>query len=128
MKKRLLIIEEHEQFRKLLSVYLSREFQVLPARNGLEAMGWVKKGFLPNAIISGTVISNSNTEDFLNSLPYSGTLAGTPMIKISTEPQNVTISLKALEKQLLGLLNPKSKAVNPEPLIVSEQPAVALGL
>lgn len=126
MKKRLLIIEEHEHFRKLLSVYLSKGFQVLPARNGVEAMGWIKKGFLPNIIISGTVAPNSNTEDFLNSVQYSGTLAGTPMISISPEPQTDAISLKALEKRILGVFGPASKPITPEPVIVSEQTAVVL--
>lgn len=127
MKKRLLIIEEHEHFRKLLSVYFSREFQVMPARNGVEAMGWIKKGFLPNIIISGPVEQNSNTEDFLNSVQYSGILSGTPMLKISPEPQTDTFCLKALEKRILGIFGPKSKALTPEPLVVSEQAAVVLG-
>lgn len=126
MKKRLLIIEEHEHFRKLLSVYFSQKYQVLPARNGVEAMGWIIKGFLPGVIISGPVTPDSNTEDFLNSVRYSGTLSEIPVIRFSPEHPTETFSLRTLEKQITGLFGSNSKPTVAEPLILPEQAAVAL--
>lgn len=126
MKKRVLIVEEHAHFRKLLSMFLSKEFQVLPASNGLEAMGWISKGMLPNVIISGSGTRCDATEDFFNSLGCSGVFAHTPVIKLSEENVSKAVNLYDLQNHIMRLVGPVLRPQSTEPVLVAEGVEVVL--
>lgn len=121
MKKKVLIVEGHEHFRKLLSMYLSKSFQVLPASNGLEAMGWIQKGMVPNVIISGYGVQGPATEEFFNSLSCSGLFSHTPVISLLPDNISKSVNLSDLQKRIQYLAG---NSFQQEPV---EQPLVAEG-
>jgi hypothetical protein len=120
MRKKVLIIEEHEHFRKLLSMYLSKKFQVLPASNGLEAMGWVRKGIVPNVIISGAESHCRSTEDFFSTLNCSGIFAHIPIINLLLENASKSIDLTDLEHRIQHLAGSVPVTVTTDPATIQE--------
>jgi DNA-binding NtrC family response regulator len=126
MKKSILIVEEHEHLRKLLSMFLSKKFQVLPASNGLEAMGWVRRGLVPNVIVSGSWSQGNATQAFFNSLPHSGILAHTPVIRLFADQLSTSVDLVDLQERLYAIAGNMHQPRSVEPVLVPEAVGIVL--
>ena len=80
MGKKVLLVEEHDSFRRFLGAYLAQNFEVLGARDELDAMVRLHQGFLPDAIVASTRISGKNVTRLLYSLRCSGLFASIPVV------------------------------------------------
>lgn len=60
-----------------------RQFEVVGARNGLEAMGWLSKGVMPDVIISDSRMPELDGASFLSNLRCSGLFSKIPVVIIS---------------------------------------------
>ncbi|MCA0236724.1 MAG: response regulator [Bacteroidetes bacterium] len=83
MNKKVLLIEDHDNLRYIIGAFLSKKFEVVGARNGLEAMGWLSKGVLPDVIISDARMPELDGASFLSNLRCSGLFSKIPVVIIS---------------------------------------------
>lgn len=83
MNKKLLVVEDHDGLRLLLSTYLSKSYEVASAKNGLEAMSWLAKGFIPDAIITDSQMPEFSGRQLLVNLRCSGLYRHIPVVVIS---------------------------------------------
>jgi CheY-like chemotaxis protein len=83
MNRKVLIVEDHDSLRLLMGSFLSKSFDVVSAKNGLEAMGWLSKGELPDVIITDLRMPELNGNQFLSNLKCSGMFRDIPVVVIS---------------------------------------------
>jgi two-component system chemotaxis response regulator CheY len=85
MKKTVLIVEDHDSLRQLLGAYLTRRYRVVAAKNGLEALAWMHKGVIPDAIITDLGMPELDGWSFIAQLQHSGLFCDIPRIVITGE-------------------------------------------
>lgn len=83
MNKKVLIVEDHDSLRYIIGAFLSKNFEVVGARNGLEAMSWLSKGVLPDVIVSDACMPELDGATFLSNLRCSGLFSKIPVVIIS---------------------------------------------
>lgn len=85
MKKKLLIIEGHDGLRRLMSIVLSPEFHVFTASDGIQALGWLGQGDIPDVILAESEMKGFSLEDFLATLHSSGIYSSIPVMIIGED-------------------------------------------
>lgn len=85
MVKQVLVVEDHDSLRRLLGLVLSQDFTVIGATNGLEALGWLRKGNIPDAIITDSAMPELNGHDLIIQLRQSGLFADIPVIVVGDD-------------------------------------------
>jgi DNA-binding NtrC family response regulator len=82
MNRRVLVVDDHDGFRNLIGAFLSKKFEVLGAKNGLEAMTWLSGGIIPDAIVMDTFQTGAilDGEKLLANLHCSGLFSSIPVI------------------------------------------------
>ncbi len=83
MNKRVLIVEDHDSLRLVMGAYLSKYFDIVSAKNGLEAMGWLSQGELPDLIITDVRMPEIGGAQFLRNLKCSGVYRDIPVVVVS---------------------------------------------
>ena len=76
-------MEDHDNLRLLIGAFLARQFEVVGAKNGLDAMAWLSKGVLPDVIVTDVCMPGLGGADLLANLRCSGLYARIPVIVIS---------------------------------------------
>ncbi|HLP93109.1 MAG TPA: response regulator [Saprospiraceae bacterium] len=79
MTKRLLLVEDHEDLRRTIGSYFSEHFTVLSAKNGVEAMGVLSKGIIPDVIVTDSSMPEMDGATLLHHLRNSGWWADIPV-------------------------------------------------
>jgi len=82
-RKRILIIEDHESIRLLLGTMLSKTYEVVTMKDGLEGMAWLVKGNLPDLILLDMTMPRLSGNDFLRNIRQSGFFRDIPVIVVS---------------------------------------------
>ncbi len=82
-KKAVLIVEDSTPFRTLMGNLLSREYDVTSARNGLEAMMWLRSGILPDVIVTDVQMPELDGAALISNLRCSGLLQNIPVVVVS---------------------------------------------
>ncbi|MBK9015681.1 MAG: response regulator [Saprospiraceae bacterium] len=82
-RKRILIIEDHESIRLLLGTMLSKSYEVVTKKDGLEGMAWLVKGNLPDLILLDMSMPRLSGNDFLRNIRQSGFFRDIPVIVVS---------------------------------------------
>lgn len=83
MNRKILLVENHDNFRFLMGAFLSRQFDVVGAKNGLDAMTWLSKGVLPDVIVTDVRMPGLGGAGLLANLRCSGLYSGIPVVVIS---------------------------------------------
>lgn len=83
MHRKVLLVEDHDSLRYVIGAFLSKRFEVTGAKNGLEAMGYLSQGLVPDVIVTDALMPCLNGFQFLANLQCSGMYAGIPVIVIS---------------------------------------------
>ena len=68
MSRRLLLVEDHDGLRRIIGNFLSENFDVVGAKNGLEAMSWLSKGVMPDIIVTDTTMPEIDGAALLSNL------------------------------------------------------------
>lgn len=89
MNKQVLLIEDHDSLRRLMGVFLSRNFRVVAAKNGLEAMGWLSKGEIPDVIVTDVRMPELGGAQLLSNLRSSGLYGDIPVVVVSGSGEEV---------------------------------------
>lgn len=82
-KKAVLLVEDSECLRKLMSNMLGKTYEVTAARNGLEAMTWLHSGLLPDVIVTDVQMPELDGRQLLSGLRNSGMYQNIPVIVVS---------------------------------------------
>lgn len=80
MNRRLLLVEDHDGLRRIIGRFLSEKFDVVGAKNGLEAMGWLSKGMVPDIIVTDASMPELDGAALLSNLRCSGLWADIPVV------------------------------------------------
>ena len=85
MKKKILIVDDRTEFRRLTKSILSTNYQVESAQNGVEAMALLQNGqFEPDLIVTDLIMPVMGGKDFLEQLKSSGVYKNIPVIVLSS--------------------------------------------
>lgn len=84
-KNKILIIEDHDSIRMLLSNFLSKDFDVVTKTDGFEGLAWLSSGNIPDFIILDYDMPRINGLEFLENIRRSGFFQHIPVILVTAE-------------------------------------------
>ena len=82
-RRTILIIDDHDCIRLLLGSILSKNYEVVAKKDGLEAMAWLSSGNIPDLILLDLVMPSLNGYEFLKNLRTSGFFKSIPVLILS---------------------------------------------
>lgn len=85
MLRKVLLVEDHDSLRCLLGKFLSEKFDVVSARDGLEAMSWLSTGMVPDVIVTDHDMPEMNGAELLNQLRCTGLWSKIPVVVLGTD-------------------------------------------
>ncbi|MEM6966662.1 MAG: response regulator [Bacteroidota bacterium] len=85
--EQILVIEDHQAIRILLSHYLSKDFVVKTVESGYKALAWMNQGNYPELIILDINMPQLNGIEFLSNIRNSGFFHTIPVIVVSGEEE-----------------------------------------
>jgi two-component system, chemotaxis family, chemotaxis protein CheY len=80
MLRRVLLVEDHDSLRRLLGNFLSDNFDVVGAKNGLEAISWLSTGVVPDVIITDNDMPEIDGANLLRQLRCTGLWSNIPVV------------------------------------------------
>lgn len=84
MKRKILIVDDKTEFRRLTKTILQSKYEVMSAENGIEALSILQNGYLPDLIVSDLMMPVLGGKDFLEQLRSSGIFKNIPVIILSS--------------------------------------------
>lgn len=96
MKKNILILDDKEPIAKVLTIYLSSEFQVSWQPDGLMGIKWLQDGNMPDLIITDIKMPNMRGDEFLEWIKQNELYKHIPVIMLSSE-DSTSERIKLLE-------------------------------
>ncbi|MFN0216342.1 MAG: PleD family two-component system response regulator [Saprospiraceae bacterium] len=84
MSRRLLLVEDHDGLRRIIGNFLSDNFDVVGAKNGLEAMSLLSKGEMPDVIVTDAAMPVLDGAALLSNLRCSGLWAEIPVVVLGS--------------------------------------------
>lgn len=84
MKKKVLIVDDRGEFRKLTKTILSSRYEVESAEDGISALSLLQSGYMPDVIVSDIMMPGLGGSDFLEQLKSSGAFKDIPVIMLSS--------------------------------------------
>jgi DNA-binding response OmpR family regulator len=112
MHKTLLIVDDEPSIRLILEHYFNSEFKIILKSNGLEAMEWLKRGYMPDAIVADYAMPIMDGLDFIKNVRSHPAHQNTPLIMLSGKDET-SHKIKCLKQ---GADDYVVKPFNPEEL------------
>ncbi len=112
MKKKILLIDDSNEFRSLIAIYLSEKYEIAAAENGAMALEKLQNGFIPDIIVSDLMMPEMNGAEMLDQVKISGMFNRIPVIFLSS----IDKSSQRIELFKSGAFDYLIKPVNPEEL------------
>jgi len=97
VKKRILILDDKIAIAKIISVYLSNEFEINYFNTAVKGIEWLYEGNIPDLIILDIHMPEMNGDEFLAYIKSNGLFKDIPVIVLSGEESSV-IRIKMLEE------------------------------
>jgi len=88
MKKKILIIDDKSEFRRLTKAILVNKYDVESAENGLEALSLLQNGLMPDLIVCDLMMPELGGKGFVEQLKSSGAFKNIPVIILSSIDKN----------------------------------------
>ena len=111
MSRRLLLVEDHDGLRQVIGRFLSENFEVVGAKNGLEAMSWLSKGMMPDVIVTDSAMPELDGAALLSNLRCSGLWSDIPVVVLGSG--NTNAEEEAMHFKRLGACEYFSKPFSP---------------
>lgn len=73
-------MEDHDGLRRIIGHFLSEKFEVIGAKNGLEAMSWLSKGMMPDIIVTDASMPELDGAALIAQLRCTGLWADIPVV------------------------------------------------
>ncbi|MBL7826698.1 MAG: response regulator [Saprospiraceae bacterium] len=80
MLRKVLLVEDHDNARRLIGNFLSDEFEVIGAKNGLEAMTWLSNGLSPDVIVTDNHMPEMDGDHLIRQLRCTGMWSDIPVV------------------------------------------------
>lgn len=112
--KKLLIVDDKEEFRRLMKLFLSKKYDVELFENGMQALAFMQKGNLPDLIVSDLMMPELDGKTLLEQLKSSGVFKHIPVIILSS----IDKSSERVELIKSGASDYLIKPFNPEELSI----------
>lgn len=85
MKKKILVLDDKETIAKVLSIYLTGDYDCVWLPNGVQGMKWLQDGNIPDLIISDIRMPEMRGDDFLEWIKSNELFKHIPVIMLSSE-------------------------------------------
>ena len=114
MKDTILIMDDEMSIRMLLENFLSKTYNVLTAKDGLEGLEYLEQGTLPDLIVADIQMPNLDGYEFIQNVRASGFFKNIPVIMLS----GIESSTERVKCLKLGADDYLVKPFNPEELAI----------
>jgi DNA-binding response OmpR family regulator len=114
MKKKILIVDDKSEFRRLTKTILQPQYEVESAENGIDALSILQNGYYPDLIVCDLLMPVLGGKDFLEQLKSSGLFKDIPVIILSS----IDKSDEKIKLIKLGASDYLEKPYNPAELLV----------
>ena len=84
MKKKILIVDDKTEFRRLTKTILSSIYVVESAENGVEALSLLQNGYMPDLIVSDLMMPVLGGKGLVDQVKSSGAFKHIPIIILSS--------------------------------------------
>jgi len=85
MKKSILILDDKESIAKIVTFYLSSEFDITWHENPIKGIAWLQAGNIPDLIISDIKMPEMRGDEFLKYVKTNELFKSIPVIMLSSE-------------------------------------------
>jgi len=89
MKKKIIVIDDKEAILKIISIYLSKDYDFKSFINPVEALEWLESNNIPDLIISDIRMPIMSGVEFVDKLKSNQKLKFIPIIILSAEDDSV---------------------------------------
>lgn len=113
MKRKILIVDDKLEFRRLTKTILSSNYQVESAENGVEALSLMQNGYIPDLIVSDLMMPVLGGQDFVEQIKATGAFKDIPIIILSS----IDKSDEKIKLIKLGVDDYLEKPYNPAELV-----------
>lgn len=114
MNKKILIIDDNNEFRRLTKTILMSKYEVETAINGLEAISLLQSGYLPDLIVTDLMMPGMGGKGLVEQLKSSGAFQHIPVIVLSS----IDKSDEKIQLLQLGAADYLEKPYNPSELLI----------
>lgn len=114
MRKKILIVDDQPSIAKIISIFLSGDFEIVYFPNPIQAIQWLREGNLPSLIITDLHMPEMSGEDFLGFLKKNEFFKEIPIVILSAE-ESSAVKIRTLEN---GANDYILKPFNPQELKV----------
>jgi DNA-binding response OmpR family regulator len=112
MRTKVLLVDDKAEFLKLMDLFLSRNYEVETAENGLQAISKLHSGYIPDVIVSDLNMPVVDGRTFVSQVKVSGRFKNIPIIILSSNDK----SKDRIDLLKLGASDYVVKPFNPEEL------------
>ena len=113
MNKKILIVDDKNEFRRLTKTILETKFEVESAENGIDALAKLQGGYLPDLIVTDLLMPVLGGKDLVEQLKSSGAWKNIPIIVLSS----IDKSDEKIKLIKLGATDYLEKQYNPAELL-----------
>ena len=113
MKKKILILDDKSEFRRLTKSILSNKYDVESAENGIEGLSILQNGYMPDLIVSDLMMPELGGKGFVEQIKSSGAFKDIPVIILSS----IDKSDEKIQLINLGASDYLEKPYNPAELL-----------
>lgn len=114
MSKKILIIDDNNEFRRLTKTILMSKYEVETAINGIEAFSLLQNGYIPDLIVTDLMMPGMGGKGFVEQLKISGAFQHIPVIVLSS----IDKSDEKIQLLQLGASDYLEKPYNPSELLI----------
>ncbi len=112
MKKKVLLIDDIKEFRALVKIFLSEKFEVITAKDGMEALAYLENGMVPDAIVTDLMMPRLDGYQLISRLKNDRQYKKIPVIVLS----NIDKHKEREELQKCGICGYLIKPFSPNEL------------
>jgi len=120
MKKKILIIDDKESIAKIISIYLSQDFDLIWFDNPIKGIAWLQEGNIPDLIISDIKMPEMRGDDFLHYLKNNELFKSIHVIMLSGEDstsERIRLLSEGADDYILKPFNPLELKVRVKKII-----------
>jgi len=120
MKKQILIVDDKESIAKILSIYLSPDFDLTWFDNPIKGIAWLQEGNIPDLIISDIKMPEMRGDEFLHYLKSNDLFKSIHVIMLSGEDstsERIRLLSEGADDYILKPFNPLELKVRVKKII-----------
>ncbi len=109
MKKRILIIDDKPTIAKVVSIYLSKDFDFTYFETPIKAISWLNEGNMPDLIITDLRMPEMSGADFVKYIKNNELFKHIPIIILSSEDsstERINLLLNGATDYIIKPFNP----------------------